>query len=510
MHNIQNLIKKAESGDVKAQFDLALAYSKGYGIECNYEKAYNLWIELAEKKVPAAMFNLGRMFLYGLGREVDIANAMHWFWKAHRHKNNCLNAINHVRLYFANDYLSTKPRTIFNIHIKEIAEYKKQKDAIIDCYIENCQKQEVNHPYKFDDLDYRSLNRIFYLNVYPYPTSVSQNGFKEYLCSILLQRRALELSDIDFDRANAYLDTSYEVIKNIPDTWVADSYMDYCELKGKFYMKQENWEEAIITFTDILKYRYSCDLSQFPKDDENIKEKLSEDELEHLKKAEYSFYDAYVSLIECYFKQNMIHDAEDSSCDLYKLLNERTDSWAIDWVLGEIEKETINSKQPNLIYILKKLGTQHISWYCNALYRAIIKMGISKKYNWSKKQCELIEAMFKLAIPYFEQKMEDYENKLTLTKLNLYKGEYLMQKKQFEDAKKMFLNALSFSNQLLLSDEVSNILGILEIRLYQVLNRNKDKQYYKWGFIFFMNRRLLSGKIYGQKKFFEPILTSSN
>lgn len=161
MDNIQNLIKKAESGDVKAQFDLALAYSKGYGIECNYEKAYNLWIELAEKKVPAAMFNLGRMFLYGLGREVDIANAMHWFWKAHRHKNNCLNAINHVRLYFANDYLSTKPRTISNIHIKEIAEYKKQKDAIIDCYIENCQKQEVNHPYKFDDLDYRSLNRIF-------------------------------------------------------------------------------------------------------------------------------------------------------------------------------------------------------------------------------------------------------------------------------------------------------------------------------------------------------------
>lgn len=53
MDNIQNLIKKAESGDVKAQFDLALAYSKGYGIECNYEKAYNLWIELAEKKVPA-------------------------------------------------------------------------------------------------------------------------------------------------------------------------------------------------------------------------------------------------------------------------------------------------------------------------------------------------------------------------------------------------------------------------------------------------------------------------
>ena len=508
--NIQDLIKKAESGDVKAQFYLALAYSKGYGIECNYEKAYNLWIELAEKKVPAAMFNLGRMFLYGLGREVDIANAMHWFWKAHRHKYNCLDAINHVRLYFANDYLSTKPRTISNIHIKEIAEYKKQKDAIIDYYIENCQKQEVYQPYKFVDIASNNENKTIFLNIYPYPTSINQNGFKEFLCSKLLQIKALELSDFDVVKAIAYLDTSYKVIKDIPEAWVSDSYMDYCELKGKFYMKQKSYEEAIITFTDILKYRYSCDLSQFPKDDENIKEKLSEDELEHLKKAEYSFYDAYVSLIECYFKQNMIHDAEDSSCDLYKLLNERTDSWAIDWVLGEIEKETINSKQPNLIYILKKLGTQHISWYCNALYRAIIKMGISKKYNWSKKQCELIEAMFKLAIPYFEQKMEDYENKLTLTKLNLYKGEYLMQKKQFEDAKKMFLNALSFSNQLLLSDEVSNILGILEIRLYQVLNRNKDKQYYKWGFIFFMNRRLLSGKIYGQKKFFEPILTSSN
>ena len=98
----------------------------------------------------------------------------------------------------------------------------------------------------------------------------------------------------------------------------------------------------------------------------------------------------------------------------------------------------------------------------------------------------------------------DYENKLTLTKLNLYKGEYLMQKKQFEDAKKMFLNALSFSNQLLLSDEVSNILGILEIRLYQILNRKADKQYYEWAFMFFINRRLLSGKIYGTEKFLEP------
>ena len=69
--NIQDLIKKAESGDIEAQFDLALAYSKGCDIECNYEKAYNLWIELAAiKKVPAAMFNLGRMYLYGLGRVI--------------------------------------------------------------------------------------------------------------------------------------------------------------------------------------------------------------------------------------------------------------------------------------------------------------------------------------------------------------------------------------------------------------------------------------------------------
>ena len=37
--NIQDLIKKAESGDIEAQFDLALAYSKGCDIECNYEKA---------------------------------------------------------------------------------------------------------------------------------------------------------------------------------------------------------------------------------------------------------------------------------------------------------------------------------------------------------------------------------------------------------------------------------------------------------------------------------------
>ena len=501
---IEDIIKKAESGDEKAQFDLALAYCEGHGVECNYEKTYNLYIELAEKRVPAAMFGLGRMFVYGIGREVDIANAMHWFWKAYRHNYDSLNAINYIRLNFANDYLSTKPGTISDTHIREIAEYIKKKYAIIDCYIENCQKQEVIHPYKFVDVDSINKDRIFYLNTYPYPTSVNQNGFKEYLCSIILRRRALDLLDIDYDRANAYLDTSYEVIKNIPEAWVADSYMDYCELKGKFYMKQENWEEAIITFTDILKYRNSCDLSQYPKDDENIKEKLSEDELEHLKKAEYSFYDAYVSLIECYFKQNMIYDAEESSCNLYEILNERTDSWAIDWILGEIEKEYDNSKQPNLIDILKKLGTQHIGWYCNALYGVIIKKVISKNYNWSKKQCELIEAMFNLAIPYFEQKKGNYDDKEILTNLYIYKGEYMVQNRQLDEAKGLFLKALLLSNELLLSKDIGNKLGILEIRLYQVLNPNIDNQYYQWGYIFFMYRRLLSGKIYGTKRFFEP------
>ena len=509
--NIQDLIKKAESGDIEAQFDLALAYSKGCDIECNYEKAYNLWIELAAiKKVPAAMFNLGRMYLYGLGREKDIANAMQWFWKAHRHKNNCLNAINYIRLYLANEYLTTKPGTISDIHIKEIAEYKKEIDTTIDYYIENCLKQEVYQPYKFVDIISNNENKTIFLNIYPYPTSINQNGFKEFLCSKLLQIKALELSDFDVVKAIAYLDTSYKVIKDIPEAWVSDSYMDYCELKGKFYMKQKSYEEAIIPFIDILKYRRCCDMSQFPEDNENIKEKLSKNELEHLQKAEYSYYDAYVSLIECYLMQNLIHDAEEVACELYEQLKGRPDSWAIDWILGEIKKENNTEKQPNLIYILKTLVTLYINLYCKPLYNIIKKKVIYKSYNWSKIQCELIEAMFNLVIPYFEQKMEDYENKLTLTKLNLYKGEYLMQKKQFDDAKKMFLNALSFSNQLLLSDEVSNILGILEIRLYQILNRKADKQYYEWAFMFFINRRLLSGKIYGTEKFIEPILTSSN
>ena len=57
-------------------------YKNGFGVEQNYEKAFELYKKSAEQGYDLAQFELGIMYDKGLGVDQDYAQAMKWYQKA--------------------------------------------------------------------------------------------------------------------------------------------------------------------------------------------------------------------------------------------------------------------------------------------------------------------------------------------------------------------------------------------------------------------------------------------
>ena len=72
----------AAQGDAKAQFNLALFYQQGLGVEQNGSEAFHWYHEAAEQGVAEAQFNLALCYQQGLGVEQNDSEAVHWYHKA--------------------------------------------------------------------------------------------------------------------------------------------------------------------------------------------------------------------------------------------------------------------------------------------------------------------------------------------------------------------------------------------------------------------------------------------
>ena len=79
---VTKLIEAAESGDVEAQFNLAMSYSFGEGVEQNFEKAHSLFLKSASQGDKRAQYYLGVMYSNGHGTSTDFDNAFIWFSKS--------------------------------------------------------------------------------------------------------------------------------------------------------------------------------------------------------------------------------------------------------------------------------------------------------------------------------------------------------------------------------------------------------------------------------------------
>jgi len=77
-----NVYRRAEKGEAKAQFVLGLKYDTGKGVPQDYAEAAKWYRKAAEQGYAEAQFNLGTMYDEGRGVRQDYAEAAKWYRKA--------------------------------------------------------------------------------------------------------------------------------------------------------------------------------------------------------------------------------------------------------------------------------------------------------------------------------------------------------------------------------------------------------------------------------------------
>lgn len=74
--------KAATGNNPEARYLLGSYYLDGIGTQVDYEKALQIFSDLAEQGEPLAEFKLGQMYYYGQGVEKDLSVAKKWFLKS--------------------------------------------------------------------------------------------------------------------------------------------------------------------------------------------------------------------------------------------------------------------------------------------------------------------------------------------------------------------------------------------------------------------------------------------
>ncbi len=73
---IYSLLKQAQSSNSNARFLLGYSYYKGFLVEKNYKKAFELIKQAAEDEYDEAQFVLAKLYIYGLGTTKNYNNAI--------------------------------------------------------------------------------------------------------------------------------------------------------------------------------------------------------------------------------------------------------------------------------------------------------------------------------------------------------------------------------------------------------------------------------------------------
>lgn len=80
---IDNLIKRAEAGDIEAMTDLADAYYKGTRLRYDPHEACKWWTKAAEAGDVSSMYNLGLLYTGDISKQIyNDKLAAHWLYEA--------------------------------------------------------------------------------------------------------------------------------------------------------------------------------------------------------------------------------------------------------------------------------------------------------------------------------------------------------------------------------------------------------------------------------------------
>ena len=78
-HDFSQLLKKAERGDRRAQFQVGLDFESGIGTDLDYGEAARWYRKAADEGDLAAQNNLGSMYARGLGVTQSNNEALKWY-----------------------------------------------------------------------------------------------------------------------------------------------------------------------------------------------------------------------------------------------------------------------------------------------------------------------------------------------------------------------------------------------------------------------------------------------
>ena len=78
----QDLAKRAEAGDAKAQYNLGVCYAKGEGVNQEFKYAVSWWTKAAKQDFVLAQHDLGNCYYNGDGINKDYKEAVMWYTKS--------------------------------------------------------------------------------------------------------------------------------------------------------------------------------------------------------------------------------------------------------------------------------------------------------------------------------------------------------------------------------------------------------------------------------------------
>lgn len=76
------LVKKAQSGDAKAQFYMGFCYEYGFGVSTDLHQAFEWYLKAAKQGYDTAQRDVARFYEHGRGVTIDLHQAFEWYSKA--------------------------------------------------------------------------------------------------------------------------------------------------------------------------------------------------------------------------------------------------------------------------------------------------------------------------------------------------------------------------------------------------------------------------------------------
>ena len=485
--DIEELKKRAATGDAEAMCDLGMAYFHGEGVEQNEEKA----VELLQASVDAgdeyAPLLLGQMYIYGhIADENAGYNGMRLLGvAARRGAEGAEKEIAEHRLNFAKSSFKRVFEDVdSSLCPQDFLNYIEEK---IDAFIIDCQDKKINKPEHFSWLsrDNRCSEMFYLKSSVENPPTVKNKHFFNYMLANVLE---LSLNDepFEFTEMAAILCKAAELVWDIDAPWVEWMLYHLYRRFADVNLYVGNIEKAADIYMMLATQMDICYISQFDVDDYFEEDNISQKEVDRMLEGEESYYNMMLKLLYCYLQiDGKGDDAQDVLERLSEMLKEQRTHFSPtpdEWLLKQL-KNSGEEKECRAVNAVNLLG-HHFFGYFFASYVAFFDKAATEwsgetiESDWGRERVELIELVIKKMPAYIEH-LDDAAFWMML--LHKLKAQYYMLTRRFRLVEQELLYAMGFFNKAVATLEreivvLPYVICIRSLWQFYTVQRMEDKK----------------------------------